>query len=813
MEKSPESQLTLRQALAGKWQIPLFLLSMVVFGLVLYQMRPRFEKPTFEQEYKALEMMAQENLYQDFYPAAERLRLTAQNDEQLGLVHALSAQTRVKQLRQLHELGFDLSLKKSNPVNYEHIIKDYREALHRNWVDPNSPESVPVYHDLSLVYWGLNESEKAIQSLQRAIDQSDRFDPVLHRTLVRMYLSARPKDYLDLSLSHLELILTAPESNEDDKSWAFVRKAEVLIVQGREDQALTMLNAADDSIRGSIYSEELVLLRGRAMRMTGNSDEADLVLRDLLETMTERSDIYAQVLLELGKINFEQYRDQDARRFYELVVETQSGKDWYVAGYLGMAECAALQQRYDEAVSYYQRVVELLDRKPNNRAVDRRDVQESLALLSEHLGLLKLYGQALSFLEIERQIASDKDLGTAERLARMHYRMATQMLDRIEQARNAARETEPTETEAQWLLQQEKIKNIHFEKAAESYLRVADLAIGEDTLYGDSLWYAGICYDKAGNAEKTIETWARFVRERESQSRWPQALFYLAQAHQAIGHYDEAIQYYTRLRQTHPNSPASFDSIVPLSRCFMVLQPPQMEKARELLLSVLEDRALTPKAPYFRQAKFELGELYYENQEYDKAITELTEAIDRYVDDAKLGKYMFIVADSYRKSGLSLDERILELSRDPTATVTRDKLSMRRDQRLNRARDYFRDAIDFFEKVPPGRRSKLDNLYLRHSWVYRGDCLFDLGLYNQAAMLYEEVVLRYQLTPTALMAFVQIVNCHVKLGNVVEAASANRRALWQLNKISDAVLEESPVQISRNQWQDWFAWTEQSGLW
>jgi tetratricopeptide (TPR) repeat protein len=805
MGKSPESKLTLRQVLSGQWQIPLFAVSMVTFAGVLWQLRPKEEQVNFEQQLEGLKLLAEENRFHDFYVAAEQVRHITETEKQLGCVHGLVAQTRVNELKQRHELGLDLYQRRSTKANYGNIIKDYREALHRNWIDPNGPASAEVYHNISLACWGLSDTEKAIVVLNKAIKVSDKFNPTLHRSLVQMYMTARPKGYLEKSLLHLKKLLTSTESNADDKAWAFVRKTEVLIEQGHESQALAMLNAAGEGLRNSAYGDELVLLRGKALRHAGQADEADLILRELISRMTDRGDTYAQVALELGKINYEQYRDHDARGFYECVVTTQLGKCWYVGGKLGLAECAALQQRYDEAVALYQETVKLIKNNGPNRAVKPDNIQNSLVQLADQLALLNQYALALPFLEIEQQIAAQNDLRAADRFARIHIKLAEEMLRDMKQNQRAALDTQSTDDE-QWLQQQQDLITKHFEQAAEQFLRVVSLAAGEDELYEDSLWFAATCYDKAGNSNKAKEVWRRFVDQCEGKSRWPRAMYYLAQTHQALGEFGQAVTYYQALREKHSRSPAALQSIVPLAHCYLMKDEPDNKKAEYLLTSVLEDVALRPLANVFREALFELGELYYNNKNYPQAITRLIEAIDRYPDEPELGKYMFLVGDSYRKSGLGLDAILHELSQDASATVSREKKTNLRRSHLKQAQDYYSEAVDFYEKIPESRRTKLDNLYLRHSWLYRADCLFDLGLYKQAALFYEEVALRYQLTPTALTAFVQIANCHSRLGDPAEADSANRRAIWQLAKMSDTTLAASPVSLDRQQWEQWFEW-------
>ena len=107
----------------------------------------------------------------------------------------------------------------------------------------------------------------------------------------------------------------------------------------------------------------------------------------------------------------------------------------------------------------------------------------------------------------------------------------------------------------------------------------------------------------------------------------------------------------------------------------------------------------------------------------------------------------------------------------------------------------------------------MEKLYLRHCYLYRSDCLFDLGRYHDAIQYYELTALNYQLTPTALNAFVQIVNCQIKLANISAARSANQRAYVQFQKISKLSPSGEMLPFDQDRWKNWFAWIDQSGLW
>ena len=103
MEESPQSRMTLRQALSRQWQIPLFILSMIGFGLVLIQLRPQTAPLSFDEKFDALEKLSHQNRYTEFYTRAENLRQESDTEDQLGRIFNLVARTRVKQFRQRHE--------------------------------------------------------------------------------------------------------------------------------------------------------------------------------------------------------------------------------------------------------------------------------------------------------------------------------------------------------------------------------------------------------------------------------------------------------------------------------------------------------------------------------------------------------------------------------------------------------------------------------------------------------------------------------------------------------------------------------------
>src|SRR6185369_14133522 len=100
----------------------------------------------------------------------------------------------------------------------------------------------------------------------------------------------------------------------------------------------------------------------------------------------------------------------------------------------------------------------------------------------------------------------------------------------------------------------------------------------------------------------------------------------------------------------YPQSIAASKSAIPLAQAYIAKGPETRGKAETVLLSVVNNNPIiTPEAEEFKQAVFELGQLYYHSGRFVEAIRQLKEFVDRYPTDARLGQLKFLMADSYRK--------------------------------------------------------------------------------------------------------------------------------------------------------------------
>jgi len=110
----------LKQSLAGKWQIPLFVLAAALLVAGLFQLRAAVPGPSFEDERRLIEQLRRRGLYlQASQLIQDALAKPERTAAELAELHRLQADTIYRAER---------GLAAHNPRNAQRIILHYREA-------------------------------------------------------------------------------------------------------------------------------------------------------------------------------------------------------------------------------------------------------------------------------------------------------------------------------------------------------------------------------------------------------------------------------------------------------------------------------------------------------------------------------------------------------------------------------------------------------------------------------------------------------------------------------------------------------------
>ncbi len=338
------------------------------------------------------------------------------------------------------------------------------------------------------------------------------------------------------------------------------------------------------------------------------------------------------------------------------------------------------------------------------------------------------------------------------------------------------------------------------------------LTVADDQAHAESLWKGVDLYDRAGSIAQATSALELFVAERPDDGQTPEALLRLGQTWQAAGQFDKAITAFQRNQFRYPQSLAASKSGVPLAQAYIAKGAEHYPKAEKVLQDVLASPLIGPDAEEFRQALFELAQLYYRTGRYEESVARLEELTERYPNDERRGELLFLMADSYRKSATLLVKLASANTSDgPSGAADQAEAVAAKRERLLKARKLFDRVIDVFHDAPP--KSDLEKLYLKLSHFYRADCLYDLGQYTEAIKLYDAATLRYQDDPSALAAYVQIVNAWVAMGKTEEARTANERARWLLRRMPAEAFNDGSFSMPKEYWEQWLKWTNDVGMW
>jgi len=289
----------------------------------------------------------------------------------------------------------------------------------------------------------------------------------------------------------------------------------------------------------------------------------------------------------------------------------------------------------------------------------------------------------------------------------------------------------------------------------------------------------------------------------------PRAILRAGQLFQAMGRIQDAIATYQMCFRRFPRTLEGARALVPLAECYLALGPGHEEDAEKTLRIVLEDsEVFTPQAPEFADSLFLLGELLARRGEFERAIATMEEALVRFPDDPRVERTRFLLADAYRRSALALKRE----SRDATYAAEIQMMQAQARERFAEAGRLYRELIDAFDGRGLNSLEPLERVYHRHARLYEADCHFEMHEYRQALKLYQEAAALFQHSTSGLAAYVQIINCHVFLGQPREARAALARAEILVDSMPNEAFENDVSPETRQDWDRYFHWLTETGL-
>ncbi len=767
------------------WQFPLLLAALGLFGYAAYLFVDPKPGLTVRQRINLAEDLTKHDRPEAAIEELNNLLNTQKlvvDDE--GRVHLLMAEALDAGQRLNHI---------ESKYNYEQMVDQTRIALAEG-----ARAGGDAYRRLGQAYEYLGRPLEALENYRRSMALDATRDLSLQRKVINLQLAQTDTGPAEASID--EYLKDARLSNTE-RGWAMEQKAELEAKRGEVVEAQAMLNSVLHLTPDIVAQGEAHYHLGYIAYKSGDSPEAERLLRVARDQLKVGNPLDAEAAWLLGKIRENANQPREAISFYQSVLESHPESHAAPLALLGRGACRIALGEDAPGLSDLHDVTDRIIGKPaeDYRAAALTGLRTASAALS---GKGDFQG-ALELLSYEQQLMPEPPPEFFARLASVYERRADQM---------DASKDDPA-TEADGIRRSQSIADLrtHAGDAYIAYSRALTLA--DDRAHAEAMWKGVDLYDAAGNTQRAISALQLFVAERPDDGQTPEALLRLGRTYQSAGQFDKAIDAFQHNQFRYPQSLAASQSGVPLAQAYIAKGADEYPKAEKVLLGVIDSPLIRPDAKEFRQALFELSQLFYHTGRYEEAVARLEEMTERYPNDEHMGQLLFLMGDSYRKSASLLVKLASNNPADGAASVAADlaEAAAAKKDRLNKAKNLFDRVVEVYRQSPP--QADLDKLYLKLGHFYRADCLFDLGQYEEAIKLYDAATLRYQDDPAALAAYVQIVNAYCALGKTEEARTANERAKWLLRRMPPEAFSDGSFSMPKEYWEQWLKWTSDSGIW
>ncbi|MFQ5461711.1 MAG: tetratricopeptide repeat protein [Phycisphaerae bacterium] len=782
----------LQERISGKWQIPLFVVSLGLLAGAFLRVRPKPSDVPLDESLKYMDALQASGGYARVLDIGEQVLSVGEppTDAEFAAIHLRFARAR-------HDLA--VKERHRNADAGQQVLDDFRNA---------------EAHGLPLTAQDRVRFGDAFEWIRKPAEALDQFEQALamgigeaaelrkHVFDLRDQLGRGPEK----QLAFLDEFLAGLEDHRLDlRLWAVGQKLQLLDESQRLIEASTLLVreapyfAESDLRDGFNYLEALLLYK------QGLFDEAEATLRAIRNRVEPHDIVYAETGWLLGRVVLKDdgpKRPYEAASFFRDVIERHGDSAYGVASMVGLGEAMSMIGRHDEAIRAFESAASQLPLAGDRYLVNEDVVRVTLGLLAEeqkNSGHLKA---ALSYAQLATKLV---DRANDEQLL-AYLEQLGQIQELLAMALKEQSEAEPSPDERQLLLREAKSM---FVAASDSALQIGRLPTLKDRRSAAALWRAAELLRDGGALKRAADLYAMFTADHPDHPLVPRAMLRTGQVLQATGDLEGAIAGFRECYALHHRTIDGMRALIPLARCYMALGTEKEALVEQTLDVILEDSEFfTPGAPEFADALFLYGEVLNRRGAYEEAITRLEEVVERYPDDERIWSARALLADSYRQSALALKKEVSETG----SAAEIEHIHSEAVARFDRARALYRALIDEFALRDKASLTELERVNLRHAYVNEADCFFETAKYQEALKLYEDVASVFKRTTTALAAYVQIINCYVFLGQPDEARAALARARILVDAIDDEAFERSVSPENRSDWKRYFAWLEGAEL-
>ncbi len=637
---------------------------------------------------------------------------------------------------------------------------------------------------------------------EQALDAAPRHRSQILWLLTEAYLTDANPQY-EQALAWNDKYLADRVLRPADRRRGLLQRARILLGLNRKDACLATLKEIPDEAKDQ--AEALVI---KAAITMATADELLAAEEVTLEQRQKARGLYDQAIEVLQAA---QGRD---------TLSTQASRK---AMYL-TAVCLQRKEEYTKALEQFGHTSRSNPETPESLAADL-EMGDLLRKLGDHKEALAAYGRALmqvsdpndysnpwiALSDLQRRAVEAYEFYLAEEAFDLALLLTESMHPLLPTPRVTELEAKcrslwgryllatAQSLEADTLAVQQDAGREQLRLAGGAYARLAKLRIVTE-FYADDLWQSAQCYMKGHDYLHAAEALQEYLNNG-SRQRHPQALVDLGEAQLNLGRMDGALAAFEECIEFHPRDAAAYRARLIASQAHA--EKGEMEQAEALLDANLNGH-LAPGSMEWRDSKFAMGRLCHREGRYEEAAHHLEEAVRRYQCDQTLPAY-YLLAEGYRSSAAILRKQV---DNDLVESVRTTNL-LRVQNDLTKAGEYYalvQQALN--ERQESRQLTEVEQKTLRNCYFAIGATWFDLGDYENAIRSYTAASTRYQNSPEALEAYVQIARAYQRLSNPLEARATVRRGEEVLKRLESQGDFLQSTNLDAQQWKELLGWME-----
>lgn len=768
--------------LRTRWQGPAFILAAIFFAAGIWRLHePAAAKATVDPRL-----------------LAERLLSRGQYAEAAGLLEALLSEPE----RRGAELGtFHRLMARALFLDAQQTLR--RDPAAGREVTRHFSNATKLGCELSAdeqmwrgqAYAWQGDPERAVEAYRKGLNVEGGTAPkgadAARRQMVEWFDSGAVAAEANEERELLEGILRDDRSASGNVAWALERRVEGLLSAGASEEATRVVKQYGPRLAGSPNRDMGAYLEAACLAESGEDESAEAILRDLRGAWAPRDALWGKVTRLLGELNTRAGRADVGLGFFDDLNKAFRSGPEYEAGLVGRAESLIRLERYDAAADVLDEITSLIESNRASAALDRDVIRAFLRTTARLMEGRRLDGHsedAARLFEMSARLLTPDDRSESafvyERIGDLHSALARE-------ARSGGAVLDAA---------------VHSDSAAEAYLELARVDLGDEARATRALWSAAEQFEVAGEAEQQVKVLEEIISSYPKHPLVPAALGRMGKALRGMNDVDGAIGAYARLVREQPHTVEATQAVVPLAECLKSKGSSGRAEATALLMRFVDqppgsEALVTPQAPEYREAMVLLSETLADDGEYDEAITRIEKTLGLYPEDARSVHLRFRLGECYRASS----ERMTAAEDDAAAARVKR-------ERLSAAAVEFGRVVVALAARDEDVLSAVERAELKSAYVQRADCLFEAGRYAEAAPAYAEVLWRYEREPVAIPAAMQIVHCNLRLGRRDDARRGLERVRWLLGKIPAAAFDRERAMPGRGYWEELLERFSRSGL-